>query len=149
MMPLRRLGVIAVFALLAACNATENPVERSLVELGSAEECDASVQPCLLAHQGVTLRLELDKNVRTMQPFQLQLHVEGASQPVETVMVEFFMEGMDMGVNRYRLLNKDNSWQGVITLPVCVAGTGIWRAEVEVSDQKHRYRGIFRFHSSS
>lgn len=148
MMPFKRCSVILMLVLLGACDSSVNSVERTQVELGSAEGCDASVRSCQLARDGVEMRLALEKNIRTMQPFQLQLHLAGIQQPVEAVNVEFFMEGMDMGVNRYRLLHHENGWKGEITLPICVAGTGDWRAEVEVKTQERRYHGIFRFHSS-
>lgn len=140
--------LILALALLTACDSSERTVEKKQVELGTADGCDASIQACLLAYEGVELQLELAKDIRTLQPFQLQLHVAGIQQAVESVNVEFFMEGMDMGVNRYRLLPDGKGWRGEITLPVCVAGRSDWRAVVEVSTNEHRYRGTFRFHSS-
>lgn len=137
-----------VFLPLTACNSSHNSLEKKVVDLGSAEGCDSSVQSCLLAREGIKLQLELEKNLRTLQPFHLQLHIEGIEQPVEEVTVEFFMEGMEMGLNRYRLLYVENVWQGEITLPVCVAGRSDWRALVVVNSQQSRYRGVFRFHSS-
>jgi hypothetical protein len=140
--------LILALILLTACDPSGKSVERKQVDLGSADSCDASVQPCLLAHEGAELQLELAKDIRTLQPFQLQLHVAGLQQAIETVNVEFFMEGMEMGVNRYRLLPDEKGWRGEITLPVCVAGRSDWRAVVEVSTKESRYRGTFRFHSS-
>lgn len=141
-------ALILALALLTACDSSEKSVERKLVELGTADGCDASVQACLLAYEGVELQLELTKDIRTLQPFQLQIHVAGIQQAIESVNVEFFMEGMDMGVNRYRLLPDGKGWRGEITLPICVAGSSDWRAVVDVSTKERSYRGTFRFHSS-
>src|SRR5512139_258400 len=76
MIPFRRFCVILALALLAACDPAVNSAERAMVDLGSAEGCDASVQSCLLARDGVELRLELGKDIRSMQPFHLQLQIE-------------------------------------------------------------------------
>jgi hypothetical protein len=146
---LRSFSVLMLaLTLLAACDSSEKSMERKLVELGSADGCDAAVQVCLLTHEGAELRLELAKDIRTLQPFQLQLHIAGIRQPIKAVNVEFFMEGMEMGLNRYRLLPGENGWHGEITLPVCVAGRSDWRVVVDVSTQELHYRGVFRFHSS-
>lgn len=139
---------ILMLALLAACDASENSVGRTLIEVGSAAGCDAAVQPCRLAHERVELRIELANDIRTLQPFQLQLQITGIQEPVESVVVEFFMEGMEMGINRYRLLPGERGWHGEITLPVCVTGRSDWRAVVEVNTEERRYRGLFGFHSS-
>lgn len=140
--------VMLALALLTACDSSEKAVERRLVELGSADSCDATVQTCLLAGEGVELQLALAKDIHTLQPFQLQLHIAGIQQEIESVNVEFFMEEMDMGINRYRLLPDGKGWRGEIVLPVCVVGRGDWRAVVEVGTKERLYRGTFRFHSS-
>lgn len=148
-MPIRHLVVMFVLTLLSACGSSEHSTDKALVELGNAQGCDASEQSCRLVHDGVELQLTLDKEIRPLQPFHLQLQVAGIGPAIEAVTVEFFMEGMDMGINRYRLLSNGRDWQGEITLPVCVAGRSDWRAVVEVESQSNRYRGVFRFHSSS
>jgi len=147
-MPIRYLIVIFALTFLGACNSSEHATEKALLEMGVAQECDASEQSCLLVHDGAELQLTLDKEIRPLQPFHLQLLVKGIQPPIEAVSVEFFMEGMDMGINRYRLLGHGSDWQGEVTLPVCVSGRSDWRAVVEVDSQSNRYRGVFRFHSS-
>ena len=149
-MMLRRVMVLLMLALLTACEPSLKTVEKTVVELGSADGCDATGQPCTVSRDGIELRLELEKDLRPLQPFQLQLHIAGLpAQEIHEVVVDFFMDGMDMGINHYRLLPGTDGWQGVITLPICVPGRREWRAEVEVRDGEHRYRSLFRFHSST
>ena len=141
-------GLILALVLVSGCDSPVKSSDKELVEMGSADSCDAAEQSCLLTHDGAELRLELARDIRSLQPFQLQLHTTGIQQPIESVNVEFFMEGMDMGLNRYRLLPVEGSWRGEITLAMCVNGRSDWRAVVEVNTQQQRYSGTFRFHSS-
>lgn len=141
--------LILTLVLASGCDSSEKSADRKLVEMGSADSCDAAEQPCLITLDGVELRLELAKEIRSLQPFQLQLHTTGIQQPIESVNVEFFMEGMEMGLNRYRLLPVEGAWRGEITLSMCVSGRSDWRAVVDVNTQQRRYRGTFRFHSSN
>ncbi|HEY0722335.1 MAG TPA: hypothetical protein VGE50_13915 [Gammaproteobacteria bacterium] len=144
-----RYVIVLLLVLLTACDSGSNVAGPAVVELGSAEGCDAALQPCRLSHEQAEMTLELEREIRTLQPFHLQLQITGNLQPrIQEVMVEFFMEGMDMGVNRYRLLRDGVSWQGEITLPVCVAGRSDWRAVVEMHTPDGVYRAVYRFHSS-
>lgn len=146
---LRHYLLILMLVLLSACDSSVNREDKPVVDVGSADGCDAAEQVCRVAHSGIELQMELEKNLRPLQPFQLQLQIAGIQQQmIEEVVVDFFMEGMDMGINHYRLLRGTNGWQGEITLPICVPGRKDWRAEVEVIDNKQRYRALFRFHSS-
>ncbi|HYG14046.1 MAG TPA: hypothetical protein VD885_07875, partial [Methylophilaceae bacterium] len=59
----------------------------------------------------------------------------------------FAMQGMEMGLNRYRLLRQpDGKWAAEVTLPVCVQGRSDWLMELEViePDGAHRYQLAFR-----
>ncbi len=148
-MKLRRFLLTVCLLLLTACDSGQEASEPLVRELGTAGECDAALQPCQLGNAQFALTLELERNIRTLKPFRLQLHLAGSQPPlIEEVMVEFFMEGMAMGVNRYRLLRDDSGWHGEITLPICVAGRSDWRAVVEVRGAGNVYRAVFPFHSS-
>ncbi|HEY0634524.1 MAG TPA: hypothetical protein VGE00_03995 [Gammaproteobacteria bacterium] len=140
--------IVLLLVLLTACGSGSD-VSGQVVELGSAQGCDAALQPCRLTHEQAEMTLELAQDIRTLQPFHLQLQITGSQQArIQEVVVEFFMEGMEMGVNRYRLLRDGAGWQGEITLPVCVAGRSDWRAVVEARTTDSVYRAVYRFHSS-
>ncbi len=63
-----------------------------------------------------------------MKPFGLQVEDKEASE----VHATFLMQGMEMGLNRYRLLKtKLGIWHADVTLPVCVQGRSDWHVLVE------------------
>jgi hypothetical protein len=55
------------------------------------------------------------------------------------------MKGMDMGMNRYRLIAGEGNWSGTATLPVCSASRMDWIALVEFSSGGKKYRAKFPF----
>lgn len=64
-----------------------------------------------------------------MQPFGLSVSVTEAT----AVYASFAMAGMEMGLNRYRLLQQaDGLWAAQITLPVCARGRNDWTMLLEV-----------------
>ena len=52
---------------------------------------------------------------------------------VREIYVTFAMQGMDMGLNRYRLYGDSMSaWKADVTLPICLSGRSDWIAEFEL-----------------
>ena len=75
------------------------------------------------------LRVSFDRVPQPMRPFRLRVEVVDARE----VHASFVMQGMQMGLNRYRLLAAGKgAWQGDIILPVCVQGRGDWVMTLEV-----------------
>ncbi len=106
---------------LAACHGTSEVVE-----------CPAS--PCTAG--GVSVALSLPHPVPLLQPFPVQVQIQGKAEDAALV---FAMEGMDMGLNRYRLEPAPEGLRTTAMLPVCTSGRRDWRADIEVGDK------IFRF----
>lgn len=85
------------------------------------------------------LQIHFDRTPQVMKPFNLSAKVASASE----VHASFAMRGMEMGLNRYRLLQKpDGLWQAEVTLPVCIRGRSDWLVELEVKapDGTQRYQ---------
>lgn len=75
------------------------------------------------------LQIHFDRTPQVMRPFNLSAKAASASE----VHASFAMQGMEMGLNRYRLLQKlDGLWQAEVTLPVCIRGRSDWLVELEV-----------------
>ncbi len=99
--------------------------------------CDIQ-QGCRAGDAAVSAQVRFDAPPRALKPFPVSAHTAG-TQPVETVMVSFFMQGMDMGLNRYRMLGDAASgWHADVALPICVSGRSDWIAEFEFVTHERR-----------
>ncbi len=98
-------------------------------------DCDSSQRICVARSDSLTLGLRMVPPVRALQPFALQLGIPGEPLPADArVEVQLQMRGMDMGVNRYRLVvDAEGIWHGTAIVPVCVSGRSDWLAQVEVT----------------
>lgn len=113
---MRSLLLIAVI-VLAGCVQQEAPVVA----------CAALIQGCTL-DQG-KLFAKTNSVPTPLKPFDLTVIAPSAQE----VHVELHMQGMEMGLNRYRLIRQANGeWRATITLPVCVTGRRDWLMVIEV-----------------
>lgn len=106
---------------------------------------DAIPVPCPDVRTGCPLpdqagRVVFDDIPQSMQPFKLRVEAPHAA----AVYVSFAMRGMQMGMNRYRLLPQGaGRWIAEVTLPVCVDGRADWDMTLELEGQSvesRRYR---------
>ena len=112
-----RLAWILSAIVITACTQTETPTV----------SCTALTRGCALEHGQITVRT--DSAPSALKPFGLGITAPAAQE----VYVELHMQGMNMGLNRYRLIRQaDGEWRGRITLPVCVSGRRDWTMFVEV-----------------
>lgn len=106
----------------------------TLIALAGCAQQAESVAPCAALIQGCTLEsgklfVKSDSVPAPLKPFALTVIAPGA----QAVQVELNMQGMEMGLNRYRLLPQANGeWHAAITLPVCVSGRRDWLMVIEV-----------------
>ena len=106
-----------VLVVMAACARKETPVVA----------CAVLMRGCTLEHDQIMVRS--DSAPSALKPFVLTITAPAAQE----VYVELQMQGMDMGLNRYRLLRQANGeWRASITLPACVTGRRDWMMVVEV-----------------
>ena len=109
--------IFLTLIVMAACTQRETPVVA----------CAALVRGCALEHDQIMVRS--DRAPSPLTPFVLAVTAPAAQE----VYVELQMQGMDMGLNRYRLLRQANGeWRASITLPACVTGRRDWKMVVEV-----------------
>lgn len=103
-----------------------------IVVAGCAQQ-EAPVLSCAALTQGCTLEpgklfAKTDSVPTPLKPFALTVAAPAARE----VHVEFHMQGMEMGLNRYRLIRQANGeWRATITLPACVAGRRDWLMVIE------------------
>lgn len=118
----KRLPPLFLLALLSACGKPLPP----------PTPCADLTQGCRIDKSAVEARV--DRAPSALQPFLLTVRAPQA----KGVHAEFVMQGMEMGLNRYRLERQPNgAWQGRATLPVCVSGRRDWRLILEVDGERH------------
>jgi len=89
------------------------------------------------------LELKFDRTPQILRPFTVTLKVADA----KAVYADFAMQGMEMGLNRYRFKEQSSGiWQADVILPICVQGRSDWvmRVELEKSGAKLRYQMQFQ-----
>ena len=112
-----------------------------------AADCDAAETACAAGGEGLAVELALGPDVQPMEAFPIRLRtIEGRLPASAVVELEFRMQAMDMGMNRYRLLRNDQgAWTGEVTLPACSSGRSDWLADVEIRQGGQRWTARFPF----
>ena len=118
----------------------ETPAAAAKLELAS--DCDLSVTECRIRAEGALLWLRFEGPIKPMQPFEVRL----LGAQTNSATIEFSMEGMDMGLNRYRLRSLDELTRGAtVVLPACRSARRDWLAQVHVVLDGKSYTGVFPF----
>jgi len=90
----------------------------------------------------VGLSISTDHPPQIMRPFKLLIN----ASEMTPAAASFAMQGMDMGLNRYRLIKQENgSWTADVTLPVCIQGRSSWLLELvmEMHSKQQLYHVAF------
>lgn len=113
----------------------------------SVVSCQPIGTTCTAEFHDAILQLEFSPSVVVMSPFLASVSTQA---DIEDVFLEFRMNNMDMGMQRYRLLKNENGvWQSEITLPVCSLGRSDWTAVLEVQYRSTWWRGEFGFEAAA
>ncbi|MDH3831614.1 MAG: hypothetical protein OEU48_08080 [Gammaproteobacteria bacterium] len=130
-----KVGVISVLLLagllLLACSRQPEPEQLPVSQLVAAADCDV-LTGCRVSDVDAFIDVLFETKPRALQPFPVAIQTEGM-QDVKAVTVSFSMRAMAMGLNRYALTHAaEGSWQGEVTLPICVSGRTDWIAEFDI-----------------
>ncbi len=130
----RAVAVLVLSLLSVSCGEDPAPPAQRLA-LDSA--CDVGAG-CVVRIGGHRLTVRMAPRRAALQPFELSLSTD---LPLDTVVLDLKMKGMDMGRNRYRLQRTgDGVWRARPVLPVCTSGRSDWLAEFELEAGALRYR---------
>lgn len=141
----RFLLLFSAIVLLVACSQREE-----VIDLGEVKGCDAARASCSLhADDGTVVMLTLGPGLVPLKPFAVAADVSGVVPDKDSVIADFQMVGMDMGMNRYRLTHSDGAWRANVTLPVCMSGRVDWFALIEFTAKGNSYRAKFPFQTRS
>jgi hypothetical protein len=106
--------------------------------------CDPVMDDCVAFIDSHKLVIRFLQPPSALKPFGVQL-VADTINP-QSIVVEFSMRGMDMGMNRYSLQPLDGgAWATQVTLPVCSLGRHDWDSRFEVVYQGNRWFANFSF----
>ena len=125
----------------------EENSDKNIINL-PVENCDVQKQRCHIISDEFNIEISLENNIYYLKNFNISVWSENnKSSNIESIFIDFKMEKMNMGVNRF-MLTKLNSeykqrWQGKALLPVCVTGRADWFSDFEVETKTNRY--VFRF----
>jgi hypothetical protein len=127
-----KLLQLSIFLCLLAGPGCDNSQEddRRTTSIAVVGACDVQ-RGCQAGDAEFSAQVRFDALPRALKAFPVSVRTAG-KRSVESVMVTFFMEGMDMGLNRYRMLGDAvNGWHADVALPICVSGRSDWIAEFE------------------
>ncbi len=123
---------------------------RETVWLTPEPDCNVTERICQATGPDVRLRLQLGPPVSVMRSFPIRVKLDGDYGEVEQVSVLFTMEGMNMGLNWYRLKEgRAGRWIGQAMLPVCTSGRTDWIARVSVRAGRRDWKVEFPFEAES
>lgn len=128
-------------ALAGGCENASQPDEAPVTALSAPAACDLVQGGCQAGDGHLQVAVRFAQAPRALQPFPVELNVAGATP--QAVYVAFSMQGMDMGLNRYRLEAAGAGlWRAAVTLPICVSGRSDWNAdfELQLPDQRVQLR---------
>ena len=120
--PKKLLAIFGLIALLVSAelyNVFKTPPE---TETPTAK-CADLIHGCRIVLSKQPVDVKFSALPSALKPFDLTVRANGVKQ----VYASFVMVGMEMGLNRYRLVAADNKvWRAKVILPVCVAGRRDW-----------------------
>ncbi len=101
--------------VLATCSRAPEPISVA---------CADPVAGCSLP-DGLSVRFSGPPAM--LETFELEMTAPADAE----IHAGFQMRGMEMGMNRYRLINKDGKWRASVMLPACVQGRSDWILRLE------------------
>lgn len=93
--------------------------------------CDLTAASCHVNVNDQVFVISLVGDPSPLEAFFVNVLVEG-NQPL-SIDIEFTMDGMDMGFNKYQLKLVDNVWKVKSILPICTLGSKDWNLIVRLN----------------
>ena len=128
--PKKLLAIFGLIALIVSAelyNIFKEPPETKI----PAAKCADLIHGCWIVLSKKPVEVKFSALPSALKPFDLTVQADGVKQ----VYASFVMVGMEMGLNRYRLVAADNKvWRAKVILPVCVAGRRDWVLTLVLDD---------------
>ena len=128
--PKKLLAIFGLIALLVSAelyNVFKAPPETET----PVAKCAGLIHGCRIVLSKKPVEVKFSALPSALKPFDLTVQADGVKQ----VYASFVMVGMEMGLNRYRLVAAENDvWRAKVILPVCVAGRRDWVLTLVLDD---------------
>ena len=127
-------------------NNNNNAIEKVVIPVSS---CYPQNEICTVISEKFNLEVKFDKNIFYLKPFGVTITTEAINdKKIDAISVDFKMNNMNMGINRFNFLNKNkinnkDTWGAKAVLPVCVTARADWIAEISVLAKNKKY--LFSF----
>lgn len=93
------------------------------------------------------IRISSNQPPQIMKPFELNLVIE--NRAVSEIYASFAMEGMEMGLNRYKMTQVGKGlWEAEVTLPVCVRSRADWLMQIDTKGSLTEQRYLISFETN-
>lgn len=106
-------------------------------------DCDLLQMECVIKQSGIEYKIRFLQPPSALKPFDVVLTPVQLS--AKNIDIEFSMQNMDMGFNRYSLNKISDKWQARVILPVCSLGRNDWQLIVLIDDGDEVYQTKFSF----
>ena len=130
---------------LLACQPAEQIPLAVILELHLP--CNIATDGCTAGNDNVQLSVKFDQDFGALKPFTLQLQLDqNTPVKVDEINLIFSMNGMNMGLNKYRLIQKNDAlWVATVTLPICTSGRSDWIADFEIQSINQKWKAQIPF----
>ena len=115
--------------------------EKDVIKI-QPNNCHIESKECIVDLNELKVRVVFDEDIFYLKPFNVSVTNENSENlKLKSIKIDFKMNNMNMGVNRFLLKNDDNKslWQGKALLPICVTGRADWLSEIELATKNTRY----------
>lgn len=146
---LNKLTILIVFVIIVAGafvftknkNEAVTFKEKAVIKI-QANSCNTGNKECVVELSEFKVKISFDGDIFYLKPFNVSVTNENLENlQLESIQIDFKMNNMKMGVNRFLLKNDENKsiWKGIALLPICVTGRADWLSEIELETKTNKY----------
>ena len=132
---------VATFIFIQNKNEAVTFKDKDVIKI-QLNNCSVGGKECVVELNEFKVKILFDKDIFYLKPFNVSVTNENLDKlKLESIQVDFKMNNMKMGVNRFLLKNDKNKsiWKGKALLPICVTGRADWISEIELITKTNKY----------
>ena len=132
---------VATFIFIQNKNEAVTFKDKDVIKI-QLNNCSIEGEECVVELNEFKVKILFDKDIFYLKPFNVSVTNKNVENlKVQSIQIDFKMNNMKMGVNRFQLKNDINKsiWKGKALLPICVTGRADWFSEIEVETKNNKY----------